>query len=210
MSRGYTPRHAQTAGDLSFVVQFNDETLWHFAQLRYPRNRKDHSLWVTPFIPRERPNVKHAIDGYLRLPRPTSAPALMRVLHWLIRSIKQNWMKSGWMTSDMFLTFIQHFVKHVKPSKERPVLLLLDNHGTHINIDVVDIARENDIVILTFPPHCSHKLQPLERYYNAEGNSWMTINNYLRRSCNRRCSLSTSIFASIHPIRIPCKWVPSI
>ena len=23
MSRGYTPRHAQTAGDLSFAVQFN-------------------------------------------------------------------------------------------------------------------------------------------------------------------------------------------
>ena len=32
-------------------------------------NRKDHSLWVTPFIPRGRPNVKHAIAGYLRLPR---------------------------------------------------------------------------------------------------------------------------------------------
>ena len=46
-------------------------------------NRKDHSLWVTPFIPRERPNVKHAIAGYLRLPQPTSAQALMRVLHWL-------------------------------------------------------------------------------------------------------------------------------
>ena len=27
--------------------------------------RKDHSLWVTPFIPRERPNVKHAIAGNL-------------------------------------------------------------------------------------------------------------------------------------------------
>ena len=27
-------------------------------------NRKDHSLWVTLFIPRERPNVKHAIAGY--------------------------------------------------------------------------------------------------------------------------------------------------
>ena len=38
---------------------------------------------ITTFIPRERPNVKHAIAGYLRLPRPTSASALMRVLHWL-------------------------------------------------------------------------------------------------------------------------------
>ena len=44
-------------------------------------NRKDNSLWVTPFIPRVRPNVKHAIAVYLRLPQPTPAPALMRELH---------------------------------------------------------------------------------------------------------------------------------
>ena len=33
MSRGSTLRHAQTAGDLGFAVQFNAETPWHFAQL---------------------------------------------------------------------------------------------------------------------------------------------------------------------------------
>ena len=44
--------------------------------------REDNSLWVTLFIPRERPNVKHAIAGYLRLPQPTPAPALMRELHF--------------------------------------------------------------------------------------------------------------------------------
>ena len=44
-------------------------------------NRKDSSLWVTPFSPRERPSVKLAIAGYLRLPQPTPAPALMRELH---------------------------------------------------------------------------------------------------------------------------------
>ena len=32
MSRGST-RHAQTAGDLGFAVQFNAETPWHFAAL---------------------------------------------------------------------------------------------------------------------------------------------------------------------------------
>ena len=37
MFRGYTPRHAQTTGDLSFPVQFNAETLWQFVQLRHPR-----------------------------------------------------------------------------------------------------------------------------------------------------------------------------
>ena len=80
MSRGYTPRHAQTAGDLSFA----DNLMMKLgSDSPQSNNRKDHSLWVAPFIPRERPNVKHAIAGYLRLPRPTSAPALMRVLHWL-------------------------------------------------------------------------------------------------------------------------------
>ena len=42
-------------------------------------NRKDNSLRVTPFIPREGHNVKHAIAGYLRLPQHT--PALVRELH---------------------------------------------------------------------------------------------------------------------------------
>ena len=73
MSRGSTPRHAQTVRNLGFAVQFNAETLWHFVQLRYPR--------VTPYIPRGRHNGKHAIAGYLRLPQPTPAPALMRELH---------------------------------------------------------------------------------------------------------------------------------
>ena len=45
------------------------------------KNRKDNPLWVNPFIPYERPNVKHAIAGYLRLPQPTPAPARMRELH---------------------------------------------------------------------------------------------------------------------------------
>ena len=36
----------------------------------------------TPFIPRERPNVKHSIAGYLGLPQPTPVPALMQKMHW--------------------------------------------------------------------------------------------------------------------------------
>ena len=76
------------ARPMGFAVQFNGETPWHFAQLRIlgsdspqSNNRKDNSLWVTPFIPHERPNVKHAIVSYLRLPQPKPAPALMQELH---------------------------------------------------------------------------------------------------------------------------------
>jgi hypothetical protein len=70
--------------------------------------------------------------------------------------------KSGWMTDENFLKFLHHFVKHVKPSKDKPVLLIIDNHDSHLSIDVLDYAKDNGIVMLSFPPHCSHKLQPLD------------------------------------------------
>ena len=48
----------------------------------------------------------------------------------------------------------------------------------------VTIARENDIVSLTIPPHTSHRLQPLDRavygpfksYYNKAIDFWMRNN----------------------------------
>ena len=88
MSRGSTPRHAQMAGDLGFAVMLKLRGILRSSAILgsdspQSNNRMENSLWVTPVIPRERPNVKHAIAGYLRLPRPTPAPVLMRVLHWL-------------------------------------------------------------------------------------------------------------------------------
>lgn len=71
--------------------------------------------------------------------------------------------KSGWMQGDQFLEFMQHFVNHVRLTPEKKVLILLDNHESHLYLPVIDYCRANDIVLLSFPPHCSHKLQPLDR-----------------------------------------------
>jgi hypothetical protein len=71
--------------------------------------------------------------------------------------------KSGWKTDDDFLLFMEHFIKHTKVTKDRPVLLLLDNHQSHLAVKVLDLAKENGVVVLSFPPHISHKLQPLYR-----------------------------------------------
>ena len=51
----------------------------------------------------------------------------------------------------------------------------LDNHDSHLSIGILQYAKDNGIVMLSFPPHCSHKPQrlgrtvygPLKRYYNA-------------------------------------------
>ena len=91
---------------------------------------------------------------------------------------------SGWMTSDLFAEAINHFIKFMKVSKSNPGVLLMDNHISHLSIDAIDMAKENGLRLLTFPPHCSHKLQPLDvgvygpfkRYYSCLCDSWMSSN----------------------------------
>lgn len=69
---------------------------------------------------------------------------------------------TGWMKRENFIQFIQHFIKHVKCTLSSKVLLLMDNHESHISVEVLDLAKKNGIVLLTIPPHTSHKLQPLD------------------------------------------------
>ena len=88
---------------------------------------------------------------------------------------------SGWMSAACFTEFIKHFIKHTKCSKDRPAILILDNHNSHISIETIDLSKENGVTFLTLPPHCSHKLQPLDRsvygpfktFYNQAANVFM-------------------------------------
>ena len=41
--------------------------------------------------------------------------------------------------------------------------LIMDNHTSHISVAVIDKAKGNEVILLTFPLHTSHKLQPLDR-----------------------------------------------
>lgn len=69
----------------------------------------------------------------------------------------------GWMQTDIFLTWFDHFLSHTKPTKEIPILLLLDGHSTHTkNLSFINKARENHVIVICFPPHCSHNIQPLD------------------------------------------------
>lgn len=70
---------------------------------------------------------------------------------------------SGWMKDETFIHFLEHFQKHTNASPSNKVLLVLDNHSSHIHINALDFYKTNGIVMLSFPPYCSHKLQPLDR-----------------------------------------------
>ena len=66
----------------------------------------------------------------------------------------------GWINCDLFLDWMRHFIKNIPPA--RPVLLLMDSHGSHVSPDALTLARENGIVLFTMPSHTSHILQPLD------------------------------------------------
>ncbi|XP_046615411.1 MFS-type transporter clz9-like [Neodiprion virginianus] len=70
---------------------------------------------------------------------------------------------SGWMQNAEFLLFLQHFKRQVTPTVDQKCLLLLDNHISHISIQALNFCKENGIVLLSFSPHCTHKLQSLDR-----------------------------------------------
>lgn len=114
------------------------------------------------------PRVRHP-DEYL-IDAPTSSLALGN--------------RSGWMTGELFIKVLEHIQKHTKCSKEKKILLLLDNHESHTTVGAINFCRDNGIIMLSLPPHTSHKLQPLDvgvygPFKNACAiafNDWMTSN----------------------------------
>ncbi|XP_055918448.1 uncharacterized protein LOC129950541 [Eupeodes corollae] len=71
--------------------------------------------------------------------------------------------KNGWITKDLFLKWFKRFIEWSRATKEQPVLLLLDGHASHVkSIEVIDVARASGVVMLCFPPHCTHRMQPLD------------------------------------------------
>lgn len=91
---------------------------------------------------------------------------------------------SGWMTHENFEKYLQHFVNYSRVNKDHKCLLILDNHDSHISPKGLNICKENGVMLLTIPPHTSHKLQPLDtnvfgpfkRFYNEAADNWM-VNN---------------------------------
>lgn len=67
------------------------------------------------------------------------------------------------MTEELFVAFLKHFHNLVKSTKDKPCLLVLDNHSSHLFIEGLNFAKEKGIIMLPFPPHCTHRLEPLDR-----------------------------------------------
>ena len=69
--------------------------------------------------------------------------------------------ESGWIDTELFITWFKKiFLKFAVP--QRPLLLLIDGHKSHMGLELVDLCRENNVILFCLPPHTTHALQPLD------------------------------------------------
>lgn len=91
--------------------------------------------------------------------------------------------KSSYINSELFLKWFQEFFL----PKKRPgkALLILDGHASHCNaIDLLNVAADNEVVLLCLPSHTTQALQPLDRaffkplktYFFEEAKHWIIQN----------------------------------
>ena len=68
---------------------------------------------------------------------------------------------NGWIKTELFYGWIKkHF--SIRAGRERPLLLLVDGHTTHIDLDVSQFCKDDQILLYCLPPHSSHITQPLD------------------------------------------------
>lgn len=68
---------------------------------------------------------------------------------------------AGCITTSLFTEWFKYFIDYTK-SISKPVLLIMDNHPCHISIEVMAVARQNQICLLFLPDHCTDELRPLD------------------------------------------------
>ena len=74
--------------------------------------------------------------------------------------------ESGYMDTELFINWFKDvFIPNCGTS--RPVLLVMDNHDSHISMEMIRTAQENNITLFGLPAHTTHLLQPLDVHING-------------------------------------------
>jgi hypothetical protein len=93
---------------------------------------------------------------------------------------------NGWTSDKHGLDWLNTiFEPHtVQKARRRWRLLFLDGHGSHLNMSFVKRAYELRILLAIYPPHATHRLQPLDvSLFNPLANYYsQAVNNLVSRT----------------------------
>jgi hypothetical protein len=71
---------------------------------------------------------------------------------------------SGWSNNDLGLAWLQQVFERFTAAKARRQwrLLILDGHASHLTPDFLEYCEAKRIMVMVYPPHSTHSLQPLD------------------------------------------------
>lgn len=95
--------------------------------------------------------------------------------------------KSAYVNSEIFFTWLKEQFVPRKPAGK--VLLLLDGHSSHCsNIEMLEYASQNGVILFCLPSHSTQFLQPLDRgfFRSLKGFYYEACDLFLRANPGRR------------------------
>jgi hypothetical protein len=86
---------------------------------------------------------------------------------WFPAQSVPNWLyttsENGWTSNAIGTEWLERiYIPRSAPEGHQHRLLILDGHGSHINIEFLWLCKQNQIELLYLPAHSSHILQPLD------------------------------------------------
>ena len=103
----------------------------------------------------------------------------------------------GYITKSRFHEYGLCFIHYLKSRgmAYRPNLLIIDAHKSHVyNLPFYEAMRNNNIEILTIPPHTSHLLQALNSVPFAQFKKWWEYHLLQYNNAHSGCSLTKPEF----------------
>lgn len=130
---------------------------------------------------------------------------LQRISKEIVQSVPDEWgigrSDSGWMTGETFL----HYIKEIfLPSLLQnnilfPVLLLVEGHKSHINMDLHEFFVQNQIILYCLQPNTTHILQPCDvGIFGPLKAAWKTVVRNFKNKYN--IQITRSNFAKIFAV----------
>ena len=104
---------------------------------------------------------------------------------------------TGWTNNDLgyewLTTIFDRYTKQKARQGRDYRMLILDGHGSHINMQFLNWCHEHRILVAVFLPHSTHRLQPLDvslfgplsQYYAQELDAWQ-FKSQAKRSLSKR------------------------
>lgn len=83
--------------------------------------------------------------------------------------------ESGWIDQELFSMWLEKiFIPNIPP--QRPVLLMLDGHGSHYSPEGIQKAAKEGVIVFCIPPNTTHKAQPLDvSFFGPLKRHWSSV-----------------------------------